>query len=70
MGLQEGNSNNQYDGTHRHDGLISYGAEFEWARYRIELQNPVSTAEAEQIRRILESTAPVRCYLVSITPII
>ena len=62
--LIEGNSNNFYNGTPKHNGLITHGDPTEWARYRFVLTRPISNDQASQVRRLLDSTAPVRCHLI------
>lgn len=62
--LLEGNSSNFYNGADRYNGLRTHGDPSEWARYRFVLTRPVSNAQAAQIRRILDYTAPARCHLV------
>lgn len=62
--LIEGNSNHFYGGADKHNGLFTYGDASEWARYRFILSRPISNAQAAQIRRILDYTAPARCHLV------
>ena len=62
--LIEGNSNHFYNGADQHKGLFTYGDATEWARYRFVLTRPISNTQADQIRRLLESTAPARCHLI------
>lgn len=62
--LIEGNSNNFYNGAFTQNGLKTYGDPAEWARYRFILTRPISNDQAEQVRRILETTAPARCHLI------
>lgn len=62
--LLEGNSSIKYDGTKTHNGIYKYGDSTEWARYRFFLTRPITNAQAEQIRRILDYTAPARCHLI------
>lgn len=62
--LIEGNSNNFHDGQDRHNGYITYGDPTEWARYRFVLMRPITNTQADQVRRLLESTAPARCHLI------
>lgn len=64
--LIEGNSNNFYNNAFTHSGLKKYGDPSEWARYRFVLSRPISNAQADQVRRILESTAPARCHLIEL----
>ncbi|SMB82394.1 phage tail protein, P2 protein I family [Pasteurella testudinis DSM 23072] len=54
----------RYDGTAKYDGTYFYGDEaIHWAMYRIYLKRPVSIAQAEQVKRLLNNTAPARCHL-------
>ena len=62
--LVEGNSNHFYNGADKHTGLFTYGDVSEWARYRFILSRPITNAQAAQIRRILDYTAPARCHLI------
>lgn len=62
--LIEGNSNHTYNGSDKHNGFTTYGDPTEWARYRFVLMRPISNTQAEQVRRLLESTAPARCHLI------
>lgn len=64
--LIEGNSNHFYDGAGHHNGLFTYGDVTEWARYRFILTRPISNAQAAQVRRILDYTAPARCHLIEL----
>lgn len=64
--LFEGNSNNFYNNVFTHNGLKTYGDPTEWARYRFFLTRPISNAQAAQIRRILDYTAPARCHLIEL----
>lgn len=49
----------------RHDGLDYHGDPLgqNWARYRVQLPRPITIKQADQVRRILENTAPARCHL-------
>ncbi|MBF9235590.1 phage tail protein I [Microvirga alba] len=64
--LIEGNSNNFYNGVRLHNGFITYGDATEWARYRFVLTRPISNAQADQVRRLLDSVAPARCHLIEL----
>lgn len=64
--LIEGNSNNFYNGAFVHGGLKTYGDPTEWARYRFVLTRPISNDQAQQVHRLLESTAPARCHLIEL----
>lgn len=64
--LIEGNSNHFYNGAGAHNGMFTYGDPTEWARYRFILTRPISNAQAAQVRRILDYTAPARCQLIEL----
>lgn len=64
--LIEGDGDVKYDGSYDHDGLTTYGDATEWAKYRFVLSRPISNQQAEQVRRILDQTAPARCLLVEL----
>lgn len=64
--LIEGDSTVFYDGEHVHEGFVTHGAPNQWPLYRFRLQRPITNAQADQVRRILDQTAPVRCHLVDL----
>lgn len=53
----------RYDGTYVHDGAIAHTAPDHWAEYRLRLKRPITIAQAERVRIILETVAPVHCHL-------
>lgn len=55
-----------HDGTISHDGFTTYGNPEDWAKYRVILDQPITNAQAAQVRRILKNTAPARCHLVAL----
>jgi len=61
--IVEGNSANRYDGATLYDGSQTYGAASHWAEYRVFVAQPVSNAQAGQIRASLAATAPARSHL-------
>ncbi len=61
--ILEGLYGRLYDGSATHNGFITHGDPTEWARYRLQLDRPITNAQAEQVRRILTFTAPARCHL-------
>ena len=62
--IVEGLAAGFYDGRHRYDGMVFYGDDDTlWARYRVILKRPISIAQAAQVRRLLELTAPQRARL-------
>lgn len=64
--LIEGNSSHFYSGADKYSGLSTYGDPTEWARYRFVLSRPISNEQADQVRRLLEATAPARCHLIEL----
>lgn len=64
--LIEGDSTHLYDGASSYDGAITHGNPEEWAKYSFVLSNPITNAQADQVRRILAEYAPARCHLVSL----
>lgn len=50
-----------FDGTH-----IFGGAAGDWAKYAIVVNRPITNAQAEHLRKILEQITPKRCELVYI----
>lgn len=52
-----------YDGSLDHDGSSAHDEPDHWAEYRVVLARPLSIAQAQQARRIIEATAPLRCHL-------
>lgn len=61
--IVEGLYSNLYNGAADYNGFITYGDPSQWATYRIVLERPISNAQAAQVRRILETTAPARSKL-------
>lgn len=64
--LIEGNGANFYDGANTYNGYIAHGDATQWAKYRFVLERPISNSQAEQVRRILDYTAPARCELIEL----
>lgn len=52
-----------YDGSLDHDGQSDHSAPDHWAEYRVTLTRPMTIAQGQQARRIIEATAPLRCHL-------
>lgn len=52
-----------HDGTHGHDGAITYAEPDHWAEYRVRLTRPITTEQAVEVRAILRNVAPARCHL-------
>lgn len=55
-----------YDGTVTHDGASDHSSPDHWAEYRVVLARPLSIAQSQIARRIIEATAPARCHLKSL----
>lgn len=51
------------NGAITRNGFATHGDPTQWATYRAVLDRPISNAQAAQVRRILEYTAPARCKL-------
>lgn len=45
------------------DATLVEGTGGHWAKYNFTLPRPISNAQAAQVRRILDATAPARCWL-------
>jgi len=62
--ILEGLDAERYDGAVNYSGSHFYGQdETHWAMYRVYLSRPITIAQAAQVRRLLEHTAPARCHL-------
>lgn len=55
-----------YNGSFLHDGSHTHALADEWAEYRLVLNRPVSVAQSEVVRRILNNVAPARCHLAAL----
>lgn len=64
--IVEGLTDLRHDGTSNHDGTKTYGETPSWASWRIELNRPITIAQAASARRVLEATAPARSTLVAL----
>lgn len=60
-------------GGRTHNGTIKRNGEYPhasieatWATYRIELQRPITNAQADRLRKLLPAVAPARCHLVGL----
>ena len=49
------------DGTFPHAPLATT-----WATYMVDLERPITNAQAERLRKLLPSVAPARCHLVAL----
>lgn len=52
-----------YDGTLNYNGNEPHGDPTRWAVYRVILTRPVTTEQANRIKRLLAEMAPARCHL-------
>lgn len=64
--LSEGESAISYDGMVLHDGSNSYIGSLDWAKYRLIMDQPITNAQADQVRRLLANVAPARCHLIEL----
>lgn len=56
-----------YNGIYTHDGSRDHAPGDHWAEYRVQLVRPITLAQADQVRRILDKVAPARCHLKQLT---
>ncbi|WP_447830052.1 phage tail protein I [Aeromonas salmonicida] len=56
----------RYDGTLTYNGNETHGDPTQWAVYRVILARPVTTAQANRIKRLLAEMAPARCHLAAL----
>ncbi|MFM5560842.1 phage tail protein I, partial [Aeromonas rivipollensis] len=56
----------RYDGTLAYNGNEPHGDPSQWAVYRVILARPVTTVQANRIRRLLAEMAPARCHLAAL----
>ena len=56
----------RYDGTLAYNGNEPHGDPSQWAVYRVILARPVTTVQANRIRRLLAEMAPTRCHLAAL----
>lgn len=59
----EGMSAIRYDGSASHDGSETYGTQEHWATYEVIMERPLSYAQGDFVRGMLEGVAPARCQL-------
>lgn len=64
--IVEGMSAHRRDGTRLRDGSITHGNADHWAKYTVYLPNVITVAEAQNLRRMLKTVAPVHCELAQI----
>lgn len=55
------------DGSAYGDPGLVYGDGTGWAYYQVDLQQPITPAQGQFMRRLLGLTAPVRCHLYALT---
>lgn len=53
----------RYDGIIRYNGNEPHGDPTRWAVYRVILTRPITTEQANRIKRLLAEMAPARCHL-------
>ncbi|MBH8611965.1 phage tail protein [Pseudomonas mohnii] len=64
--IQEGLSNQTYNGAVTYDGAHVHGNPASWPLYRVFLQRVITNDQAALLRRLLLSVAPARCRLISL----
>jgi phage tail P2-like protein len=64
--LIEGDYTRLHNGATEYDGSGAYADPFKWAMYSCVLERSISNAQAAQVRRLLNLTAPARCQLVAL----
>ena len=52
-----------YNGAETFDGSFTHSEPDHWAEYRLRLDRPISSEQADQVRAILANVAPVRARL-------
>lgn len=62
----EGAQGGTYGGAITHNGDHFYGHDEHWAKYSVYVNQPISRAQADQIRRALADVAPARCELINL----
>lgn len=64
--IQEGLSDQIYNGTITYQGNYVHGDPASWPLYRVFLERVITNDQAALVRRLLLSVAPARCRLVSL----
>lgn len=64
--ILEGANAGLYNGARTHSGSSYYGQPENWAAYSVFVNRPLSIAQANDVRRVLESVAPARCQLLAL----
>ncbi|MCY1543436.1 hypothetical protein D9M68_792550 [compost metagenome] len=64
--IVEGANAGTYNGSKLHDGSSYYGQPENWAVYSVFVNRTLSIAQANDVRRVLESVAPARCELLAL----
>lgn len=64
--IKEGLGNLTYDGAGEYNGHNYYGWDDAWPMYRIYLKRAISLAQAKQVKRIINATAPLHCILMGV----
>jgi phage tail P2-like protein len=57
----------RHDGAFTADGSHTHAPSDHWAEYRIEIDRPISIAQAARVRKLLGRVAPARCHLKAMT---
>jgi phage tail P2-like protein len=57
----------RHDGAFLADGSRTHAPSDHWAEYRIEIDRPISIAQAAAVRKLLGRVAPARCHLKAMT---
>ncbi|NAW56991.1 MULTISPECIES: phage tail protein I [unclassified Vibrio] len=61
--ILEGLGGKFYDGKQTYNGHIYYNWDEAWAMYRIYLKRAITNEQAEQVKMLLDMTAPLHCIL-------
>jgi len=64
--LQEGDPAITHNAASAYDGAEAHIGGLDWANYRLILPTPITNAQADQVRRLLNEVAPARCHLIEL----
>lgn len=64
--ISEGLNIRRRDGTFKRNGHLFRGWDEAWAQYRIYLKRTITNKQAQQVRLLLDETAPLHCELMGI----
>ena len=59
----EGWGRHFYDGAYAHDGAIQHDEPDHWAEYRVRVERAMTNPQADFVRSVLATVAPLRCHL-------